>query len=95
MGRRRVVLSIVWWSHPSPPLLDSSESWNDEMSGGSQFSYESLMPAAAGTPSYENGVGWWRRLGAVRATPATPLDSGFRRNDETGRSNGCHLFSYE
>ena len=29
------------------------------------------------------------------AAPATPLDSGLRRNDETGRSNGCHLFSYE
>ena len=38
MGRRRVVLSIVWWSHPSPPLLDSSFRWNDEMSGGSLFS---------------------------------------------------------
>ena len=35
MGRRRVVLSIVWWSHTSPPLLDSSFRWNDEMSGGS------------------------------------------------------------
>ena len=23
------------------------------------------------------------------------LDSGLRRNDETGRSNGCHLFSYQ
>ncbi len=29
------------------------------------------------------------------APAATPLDSGLRRNDETGRSNGCHLFSYE
>ena len=29
------------------------------------------------------------------AAPATPLDSGLRRNDETGRSSGCHLFSYE
>ena len=34
-------------------------------------------------------------MGAVCAAPATPLDSGLRRNDETGRSYGCHLFSYE
>ncbi len=26
---------------------------------------------------------------------ATPRYSGLRRNNETGRSNGCHLFSYE
>ena len=31
-------------------------------------------------------------MGAVRATPRY---SGLRRNNETGRSNGCHLFSYE
>ena len=35
MGPCRVVLSIVWWSYPSPPLLDSSFRWNDEISGGS------------------------------------------------------------
>ena len=34
MGRRRVVLSIVWWSHPTPPLLDSSFRWNDEWGAG-------------------------------------------------------------
>ena len=26
---------FVWRSYPSPPLLDSSFRWNDEMSGGS------------------------------------------------------------
>ncbi len=35
MVGRRAVFSIVRWSHPSPPLLDSSLRWNDEMSGGS------------------------------------------------------------
>ena len=34
MGRRRVVLSIVWWSHPSPPLLDSGLRRNDEWGAG-------------------------------------------------------------
>ena len=43
---------------------------------GVYFSYKTIMPAGAGTPRYENGVGWWGRLGAVRATPAPPLDSG-------------------
>ncbi len=52
-----------------------------------------LPPAHQGMKHLRGG--WWRRLGAVCATPATPLDSGLRRNDETGRSNGCHLFSYE
>ena len=32
---RRAVFSIVWWSYPSPPLLDSSLRWNDEISRGS------------------------------------------------------------
>ena len=33
--RRRAVFSIVWRSYPSPPLLDSSLRWNDEISRGS------------------------------------------------------------
>ena len=34
IGRRRVVLSIVWWSHASPPLLDSGLRRNDEWGAG-------------------------------------------------------------
>ena len=30
--------AIVWWSSCSPPLLDSSFRWNDEMAGGRLFS---------------------------------------------------------
>ena len=47
----------------------------------------------AGTPRYENCV----VVGGDVWVPCVPppLDSGLRRNDETGRSNGCHLFSYE
>ena len=47
------------------------------------LSYQSLMPAGAGTPRYENeawslevfGCGWCR---------PSPLDSRFRENDEAG-----------
>ena len=34
MGRRRVVLSIVRGSHPSPPLLDSGLRRNDDWGAG-------------------------------------------------------------
>ena len=67
MGRCRVVLSIVWWSYPSPqPLLDSSFRWNDEISGGGlsrigvrrMVSLQWRMPAGAGTPRYEKPELW-------------------------------------
>ena len=75
------------------------------------LSYESPMPAGSGTPRYENWVHWlmegsgvvcathpapsWGQAPALHSPLPSPLDSGFRRNDETGRSNGCRLFSYE
>ena len=35
MVTRRAVFLIVWSSYPSPPLLDSSFRWNDEIGRGS------------------------------------------------------------
>ena len=47
------------------------------------LSYQSLMPAAAGTPSYENGT-WSLEVFGCGWRHPSPLDSGFRRNDGTG-----------
>ena len=46
------------------------------------FSYQSLMPAVAGTPRYENRAALVG--GSVLGSLVPPLDSGFRRNDESG-----------
>ncbi len=46
------------WCHPFP--LDSRFRENDEFGGrGQLFSYESLMPAGAGTPRYEKRELWF------------------------------------
>ena len=48
------------------------------------LSYQSFMPAGAGTPRYENWVHWL--VGVFRCHRHNPplLDSGLRRNDELG-----------
>ena len=47
------------------------------------LSYESLMPAGAGTPRYENrGADWRSCVRRSFATHTPPLDSGLRRNDD-------------
>ena len=78
------------------------------------FSYQSFIPAAAGTPRYENqSRGLVQRIGtADSATPhtdpcggqalalhfpiPTPLDSGLRRSDDSGRhfrtNRSCRLW---
>ena len=47
------------------------------------FSYQSLMPAVAGTPRYENGTWSLEVFGCGWCHPS-PLDSRFRENDELG-----------
>ena len=37
------------------------------------FLYQSLIPADAGTPGYENEVPCWQQLHAIRAVPKPPL----------------------
>ena len=53
-----------------------------ERDGKHSFSYQSLMPAGAGTPRYENWGCWLVEVSWVSLVP--PLDSGFRRNDDWG-----------
>ena len=47
------------------------------------LSYQSLMPAGAGTPRYENETWSLEVFGCGWCHPS-PLDSGLRRNDEWG-----------
>ena len=56
------------------------------------FSYQSPMPAAAGTPRYENET-WSLEVFGCGSCHPSPLDSGLRRNDELGGWN--HSFSYQ
>ena len=63
------------------------------------FSYQSLMPAAAGTPRCENGTWSLEVFGGGWCHPS-PLDSRLRGNDELrGRNDdfgsGNHSFSYQ
>ena len=48
------------------------------------LSYQSLMPAAAGTSRYENEA-WSLEIFGCHGCHPSPLDSGFRRNDECRR----------
>ena len=64
------------------------------------LSYQSLVPAGAGTPRCENWMHWlmvgsdvvcaprpspsWGQAPALQSPLPTPLDSGLRRNDEWG-----------
>ncbi len=75
-----------------PPMrsLDSGLRRNDERDhgmhrrgGGHVFSYQSLMPAGAGTPRYENETWSLDVFGCGWCHPS-PLDSRFRENDEFG-----------
>ena len=50
------------------------------------LSYQSPMPAAAGTPRYENGTWLLEVFGCGWCHPS-PLDSRFRENDELGGRN--------
>ena len=50
------------------------------------LSYQSSMPAGAGTPRYENETWSLEVFGCGWCHPS-PLDSGFRRNDEWGAGN--------
>ena len=54
-----------------------------ERDGKHSFSYQSLMPAGAGTPRYENETWSLEVFGCGWCHPSS-LDSGFRRNDGTG-----------
>ena len=55
-------------------------SWSNRL-----FSYQSLIPATAGTPRYENQARWLVEVfGVIGATPPSPLDSSFRWKDEVG-----------
>ena len=56
------------------------------------LSYQSLMPAGAGAPRYENETWSLEVFGCGWCHPS-PLDSGLRRNDELGGWN--HSFSYQ
>ncbi len=56
------------------------------------LSYQSLMPAGAGTPRCENEAWSLEVFGCGWCHPS-PLDSGLRRNDEFGGWN--HSFSYQ
>ena len=59
------------WCHPSP--LDSRFRENDEFGVRDMLSYQSLVPAGAGTPRYENWVHWLMEgSGVVCATHPTP-----------------------
>ncbi len=73
------------------PPLDSRFRGNDELGGDSTgshlFSYQSSMPAAAGTPRYEKP-----RCGLDNELARRILDSRFR--DELG-GDSTHLFSYQ
>ena len=75
---------------PPMPSLDSGLRRNDERgdgmhrhSGGHVFSFQSLMPAGAGTPRYENETWSLDVFGCGWCHPS-PLDSRFRENDEFG-----------
>ena len=46
-------------------------------------SYQSLVPAGAGTPRYENGVDWWQRVPAIHAISATLWIPAFAGMDES------------
>ena len=50
------------------------------------LSYQSLMPAGAGTPRYENETWSLEVFGCGWCHPS-PLDSRFRENDELGGRN--------
>ena len=54
------------------------------------LSYQSLMPAGAGTPRYEIETWSLEVFGCGWCHPS-PLDSGLRRNDEwgAGLAKGC------
>ena len=47
------------------------------------LSHQSLMPAGAGTPRYENET-WSSKVFGCGWCHPSPLDSGLRRNDEWG-----------
>ncbi len=56
------------------------------------LSYQSLVPAGAGTPRYENEAWLLEVFGCDWCHPA-PLDSGLRRNDDLGGdSTGATCF---
>ena len=48
----------VWIPAPYRRTGHAFDRWNGELGGGDPFSYQSLMPALAGTPRYENWVHW-------------------------------------
>ena len=50
------------------------------------LSYQSPMPAGAGTPRYENET-WSLEVFGCHGCHPSPLDSGLRRNDEFGGGN--------
>ncbi len=54
------------------------------------FSYQSLMPAGAGTPRYENEAWSLEVFGCHGCHPA-PLDSRFRGNDELRRGRNDEI----
>ena len=77
------------WCHPSP--LDSRFRENDEsVVRITMLSWQSRMPAAAGTPGYENEAWSLEVFGCGWCHPS-PLDSGLRRNDDwgVGLTKGC------
>ena len=49
--------SIVWWSYPSPPLLDSGLRRNDEMRGFLVHPHLNPLPSRAEEESRSVGVG--------------------------------------
>ena len=77
---------IDWWTYPSPPLLDSSLRWNDEMSGGSLSRVWSpghafIAIARAGCqPAHQGlkcrGCGLVPRIGTVDSATPHPVPSG-------------------
>ena len=105
----------LWNPAPNRGAGHASDRRNDEFGGGNHssriglrdmLSYQSLMPAGAATPRYENWVHWlmegsgvvsaphptpsWGQAPALHPPLPTPLDSGFRRNDELrGRTDEC------
>ena len=48
----------VWIPAPYRGTGHAFDRWDGELGGGDLFSYQSLMPALAGTPRYENWVHW-------------------------------------